>query len=191
MSILSNRSIQTNRNIPACLHFLAEPDLSLFRFNTGFAGCAVFELRFTSRQAGIYDAAVEYIHCFPDTLCTPLTDSQVEELLLVLMQMIEQYTQKYPDRVIRLRGGNRLQAMLFRVMLLIHQDVLRPWFTIDEQERKALLPFFPGRPPSTFLLKRRPDVCLPSHPVQTILHTRSRLFGNPVHIRVVGEVANN
>ena len=172
-------------SIPTCVHFEAGPDFSLFRFSTGFAGCAVFQLRFTTRQPDIYDVAVEYLHGLPDALHIPLTDSQIEELLLAMIQMIELYTQKYPERMIRLRGGgSKLQAMLFRVMVLLHQDVLRPWFTIDELERKPIMPFFKSRLASTFLLKRRPDTCLPAHPVQTILHTRSRLFGNPVHVRV-------
>ena len=176
-------------SIPTCVHFQAGPDLSLFRFSTGFAGCAVFQLRFAPRQPGIYDAAVEYLHGFPDTFYMPLTDGQIEELLLAMIQMIELYTQKYPERVIRLRsGGSKLQAMLFKVMVLAHQDILRPWFTIEEQQQRSMFPFFNNRVASTFILKRKPDPCLPAHPVQTILHTRSRLFGNPVHVSVCDQL---
>jgi hypothetical protein len=85
--------------------------------------------------------------------------------------------------VIRLKGGcTKLQTMLFRGMVLAHQDVLRPWFTIEERQRKPMLPFFHNGIASTFILKRRPDASLPAHPVQTFLYTRSRLFGNPVHV---------
>jgi hypothetical protein len=170
-------------SFPTCVRFEAGPDLSLFRFNTGFAGSAVFQLRFSASHPDIYDATVEYLHCFPGALYIPLTDEQVEELLLVMVQMIELYTQKYPERRIRLKGGGHLQSMLFKVMLLVHQDAMRPWFTIDEERRKLSLPFFRGRDSPTFFLKRKPDTRQPA-PIQTILHTRSRLFGNPVHVQV-------
>lgn len=176
-------------SIPTCVRFEAGPDLSLFRFNTGFAGCAVFQLRFSALHQGIFDATVEYQHCFPGALYIPLTDDQVEELLLVMIQMIELYTQKYPERKVRLRGGGQLQTMLFKAMLLIHQDALRPWFTIDEERHKTLLPLFRARYSSTFILKRRPETCQPA-PIQTILHTRSRLFGNPMHVQVCENCAN-
>jgi hypothetical protein len=163
----------------------AGPDLSLFRFNTGYAGCAVFQLRFSVVEQGIYDATVEYLHCFPGALYIPLTDVQIEELLLVMIQMIELYTQKYPERKVRLKGSSsQLQSMLFSVMLLVHQDILRPWFSIDELPQRSILPFFRCRNSSTYFLKRKPEANLPAHPVQTMLHTRSRLFGNQVHVQV-------
>ena len=171
-------------SIPTYVRLEAGADLSLLRFNTGFAGCAVFQLRFSALHPDFYDATVEYLHCFPGALYVPLTDGQIEELLLVMIQMIELYTQRYPERKIRLKGGSQLQAMLFSVMLLVHQDVLRPWFTIDELPQRSMMPFFRSRKGSTFFLKRRPDARLPAHPVQTTLHTRSRLFGNPVHVQV-------
>jgi len=168
---------------PTCVRFEAGPDLSLFRFNTGFAGCAVFQLRFSALPKGIYDASIEYLHCFPGALYIPLTDVQIEELLLVMIQMIELYTLKYPERKIRLKADGQLQTMLFRVMLLVHQDALLPWFTIDEERQRSLISFFRGRDSPTFFLKRRPDTSQPA-PIQTILHTRSRLFGNPMHVQV-------
>jgi hypothetical protein len=173
-------------SIPTCVQFEAGADLNLFRFNTGFAGCAVFELRFSELYQGIYDATVKYLHCFPGALHIPLTDDQVEELLMAMVQMIELYTQKYPDRKIRLKGAGHLQTMLFRVMLLVHQEALRPWFTIQEEQQRSTIPFFRGRDRPIFFLKRKPDACQPA-PIQTILHTHSRLFGNPVHVQVYGD----
>lgn len=172
-----------------CVRLEAGPDLSLFRFTTGFAGCAVFQVRFSALQQDIYDATVEYRHYFPGALYIPLTDGQVEELLLVMIQMIELYTQKYPERKIRLKGGGRLQTMLFKVMLLVHQDALLPWFTIHEEQRRSLVPFIRGGDSPIFYLKRRPNSGQPP-PVQTILHTRSRLFGNQVHIQVYENCIN-
>jgi len=173
-------------SISTCAHFEAGSDLSLIRFSTGFAGCAVFQLRFAPQQPDVYDAVVEYLHNFPDDMYMPLTDRQVEQLLMAMAQMIELYTQKYPERVIRLKGGGgKLQSMLFRVMLLVHQEALRPWFTIEEQQQRPVIPFFNNRGVSTFFLRRRPDACLPAHPVQTRLVTQSRLFGNPVFISLI------
>jgi hypothetical protein len=170
---------------PTCIQFQADADFSLIRYNTGFGGCADFKLRFMSQQPGIYDASVEYRHNFPHNAYFPLTENQVEEVLSALIQMIELYTLKYPDRMVRLKGGgNKFQSTIFRVMVLMHRDVLTPLFIIDVQEKKSFLPFSGGGVSTTFTLKRRPDVGMKGHPVQTVLHTQSRLFGNPVHVRV-------
>ena len=169
--------------IQSCTYLHARPDFGLFRFVKGVAGSVILELSFVVKHTGIYDLCVERCQLFNQPIPPLLVDDDVEDLLTTVIQVIELYTGKYPDRTIRLRQNNRLQTTIFRVILDIYRHRLDPMFLIEEQ--KAPFPNLRWKPQSPpMLLKRRPDSVLQAHPIQFTMNTHSRLFGNPVHVRL-------
>jgi hypothetical protein len=169
-----------------CLHAL--PDLSVFQFRTGQEGSIIIQLRFTILRSGIYDLCIE--QCQSSNIFYPflVTDEDAEVLLYTVIQIIELYTEKYPNRIIRLKGSTNLQATLFRVILRAHHDLLCPLFSIDKEGRSRFFPFRRNAGDSVFLLKRKADSYLPSHPIRASVKTRSRLFGNLVHVELHREI---
>lgn len=169
-----------------CLHAL--PDLSVFQFRTGQGGFIIIQLRFTILRSGIYDLSIE--QCLTASIFHPslVTDEDAEEILYTVIQIIELYTERYPNRVIRLKGSTDLQAALFRVILRAHHDLLCPLFSIDKEGGRRFFPFRRNAGDSAFLLKRRADSGLPSHPIRASVKTRSRLFGNLVHVELHREI---
>ena len=169
--------------VQSCTYLHARPDFGIFRFVKGVAGSLILELSFTSKQPGIFDLCVERCQLFHNAIPPLLLDDDVEDLLTTVIQVIELYTGKYPDRTVRLRQNSRLQATLFPIILDVYRERLDPMFLINEQ--KAVLPFLPRRPNgATIILKRKPDSLLKAHPIQFTLNTHSRLFGNAVHVRL-------
>lgn len=169
-----------------CLHAL--PDLSVFQFKAGQGGFIIIQLRFTILRSGIYDLGIE--QCQSSNIFYPylVTDDDAGEILYTVIQIIELYTERYPGRIIRLKGSTDLQAALFRVILRAHHDLLCPLFSIDKEGGRRFFPFRRNAGDSVFLLKRRPDSVLPSHPIRASVKTRSRLFGNLVHVELHREI---
>lgn len=170
------------------IHVQAQPDFSVFRFHTGFAGSITFDLLFTSQRPGIFDLIIrerQTLGCFYPFLVTP---DDVEGLLLTIIQIIELYTGKYPDRVVRLKGSTEMQGLLFRIILRSQQEILCPLFTIAEEGRMPFFPFRRRKGNNIFLLKRKPGGALKPYPIQLTLDTHSRLFGTPIQVRLYEEL---
>jgi len=166
----------------------ARPDLSLFQFRTGQGGAILIQLRFILLRSGIYDLYVEqrqYTDVFHPYL---FTEEDARGLLGDVIRVIELYTERYPGRIIRMKGNTLLQTALFRVILRVHHDLLCPLFLIDKEGQKRFFPFRRDTGDSVFLLKRRADCALPVHPVMESVRTRSRLFGNWVHVQLHKEI---
>jgi len=164
------------------LHAL--PDLSLFQFRTGHGGAILIRLHFVFLRSGIYDLSIEQCQ-YTDVFCPYLfTEKDARGLLGTVVQVIELYTERYPGRIIRMKGNTTLQTTLFRVILKVHHDLLCPLFSIDKQGGKRFFPFRRDTDDTVFLLKRRMDSPLPSHPIRACVKTRSRLFGNWVHVEL-------
>src|SRR5258708_1105816 len=176
-------------SIPAYTFLQALPDLSAFQFRTGQSGAILIQLRFIALRPGIYDLSIEQRQ-FTDIFYPYLfTEEHAEGLLGTVIQVIELYTERYPGRIIRLKGHTLLQSALFRVILRVHHDLLCPLFSIDKEEGRWIFPFRRNAGDSVFLLKRRADSPLPSHPIKASVRTRSRLFGNWVHVELHKEIA--
>jgi hypothetical protein len=174
-------SIQTG------IHLQAQPDFSAFRFNMGFAGSIRFDLFFTCQRPGIFNLTIEEHMRWGSFYPFMVTDEDADGLLLTIIQIIELYTGKYPDRVVRLKGSSEMQGLLFHVILRSQQEILCPLFTIAEEGR---IPFFPFRKKgkNVFLLKRKPGGALKPHPIQLTLDTHSRLYGTPIQVQLYEEM---
>jgi hypothetical protein len=169
------------------LHAL--PDLSLFQFRTGHGGAILIQLKFILLRSGIYDLSVEQRQLTEGFYPYLFTEEDARGLLGNVIQVIEMYTERYPGRVIRMKGNTLLQTALFRVILRVHHDLLCPLFSIDREGEKRFFPFRRQPGNSVFLLKRKADSPLPVHPVRSSVRTRSRLFGNWVHVELHKEFA--
>jgi hypothetical protein len=167
-----------------CVYLKALPDFSVFQFRADKNGAVIIQLCFTSQRQDIYDLGIRQGLDFRLLPTCLLTEEEVDNLILTIIGIIELYTGKYPDRVIRLSGINRLQATLFRVILRFHHDILQPLFAIDEEGKRQFFPFRRSADNNVFLLKRKPECYSMDHPVRTTLSTRSRLLGNPVHVEL-------
>lgn len=164
------------------LHAL--PDLSLFQFRTGQGGAILVRLHFILLRSGIYDLCVEQCQYTDNFHPFLFTEEDARGLLGTVVQVIELYTERYPGRIIRMKGNTLLQTALFRVILKVHHDLLCPLFSIDKQGGRRFFPFRRSAGDGVFLLKRRTDSPLPSPPVRACVKTRSRLFGNWVHVEL-------
>lgn len=166
----------------------ALPDLSVFQFRTGYGDTILIRLQFALLRSGIYDLNIE--QQLPANRSYPwlITDEEAKGLIYTVVQVIELYTERYPGRVVRLQGATEFQQTLFRIILRARYDLLLPLFSIDKEGRSWFFPFRRSAGDSVFLLKRRADSPLPSHPVRSSVNTRSRLFGNLVHVELRREM---
>ncbi len=170
------------------IHLQAQPDFGAFRFNMGLAGSIRFDLYFTCQRPGIFNLTIEEhmrLGCFYPFMVTP---EDADGLLLTIIQVIELYTGKYPDRVVRLRGSTEMQGLLFRIILRSQQEILCPLFTIAEEGKIPFFPFRGRKDNNIFLLKRKPGGALKPYPIQLTLDTHSRLFGTPIQVRLYEEL---
>jgi hypothetical protein len=171
-----------------CTHLQARPDLSLFRFTTGFAGSSIIELRFTALRPGVFDLTIEEYRAITNSALALYSDADVDELLLTVVQAIELYTGKHPERIIRLKGNNRLESAVFRVITRAFFDMLRPLFTIEEEAKSQFMPFRRNKSPNSFLLKRKPEPDGRTHQMQVTLNTHSWISGKLVQVRLCEEL---
>jgi len=173
---------------PFYTYLRALPDLSMVQFRTGATGSILVRLRFAFARRGIYDLSVEQRAVGATLDAFLYNEKDARGLLKTVIQIIELYSERYPSRIIRLQGHTQLQVALFRVLLQAHHDLLCPLFSIDKEGGNRLFPFRRSAGDSAFLLKRRADTDLPSHPMRASVRTRSRLFGNWVHVELEREI---
>lgn len=171
-----------------CTHLQARPDLSLFRFTTGFCKSAIIEMRFTAFRLGVFDFSIEERSAVSDTGLALFSDEDVDELLLTVVQAIEVYTGKHPERVIRLSAKNRLESAVFRVITRAFFDMLRPLFIIEEESKSRFIPFRRNGSGNTFLLKRKPAPDGRTPPMLLTLNTHSCISGKLVQVRLCEEL---
>ncbi len=171
-----------------CTHLQARPDLSLFRFTTGLLGSVIIELRFTALRPGIFDFSIEERYVVSKSLLGLFDDEDVDQLLLTVVQAIELYTGKHPERIIRLKANNRLESAVFRVITRTFLDMLRPLFVIEEEAKNRFVPFRRTGSGNSFLLKRKPSPDGRTPPMQLTLNTHSCISGKLVQVRLCEEL---
>jgi hypothetical protein len=172
---------------PSFTFLHALPDLSCFTFRTGSAGSILVRLRFNQLRTGVYDLSIEQRAAGADFKSFLYTEEDAHGLLATVIQIIELYTDRYPNRIVRLQGITDFQITLFRVLLRVHEELLGPLFSINKEGGRRLFPFRRNTGDSAFLLKRRADTSLPSLPIRASVRTRSRLFGNWVYVELERE----
>lgn len=169
-------------SIQTCICLQARPDFSKFWFS-GMPGALVIELSFVCHKANIYDMVIERGYLFEDPFPGPPTQKDINALLFAVIQVLELYTAKYPERTIRCKPGDKIQTLTFRILLLANHDLLGPLFTVQD-EGKGRLPFGKELENAVFMLKRKPGGPSTPQPTQLTLNTFSQLFGHPVSVRL-------
>ena len=123
----------------------------------------------------------------------------MDSVLTALIMIIELYLERYPTRIIRLKGNTKEKARLYRIALDKYVDILRPDFDIrlEEDNRGPDNSVSDNRvsndhsvPPRGrncldnigFLIKRRPGLTLTVHTIQTTRNCHSSLFNRMVSI---------
>lgn len=168
-----------------CICLQAQADFSAFWFTLGIRGALLMEMRFTNQHPNIFDLTLEKRYLFEDPQPAFFNEHDVDTLLYAVVQAIELYTGKYPERSVRCKaGGDSIQTTIFRMILLTNQEVLANMFSIDEEGKERFRSFGRRSDNSSFLLKRKPDPQRSPHPIQLTLNTYSQLFGSPVFVRL-------
>ena len=174
-----------------CICLQAQADFSAFWFTLGVRGALLMEMRFTSQQSdvsrqqlNVFDLTLEKRYLFEDPQPAFFNERDVDTLLYAVVQAIELYTGKYPERSVRCKAADdSIQTTIFRMILLANHDILAGMFSIDQEEKERFRPFG-RRPDKSFVLKRKPDPQHGPHSVQLTLNTYSQLFGSPVFVRL-------
>jgi hypothetical protein len=170
------------------LELKAHPDFSAFQFTSrGIAGSTIRQVRFISQKEGnVYNLDISDLHPKDQSAQTITDNGDMNNVLTTLILIIELYTERYPTRVIRLKGNTKEKARLYRIALDMHVDILYPHFDIGLELEDR---FFPLRGSArecidniAFILKRRPGLCVSVHSIQTTRSSRSLLFGKTVSV---------
>jgi len=173
-------------SIQTCIHLQAQSDFSKFWFS-GMPGALVIELSFVNHKGNVYDLIIERGYLYDDPFPAIPTPKDINSLLYAVVQALELYTGKYPDRIIRCKPGDRIQALTFRILMRANYEVLCSLFTIQEEGKGRLPPVGRNVENIIFLLKRKPGSQNKKHPSQLSITTYSQLFGNPVHVSLCDE----
>ena len=114
----------------------AHPDFSKFQFTTrGIAGETDRAVRFIpQKETNTFNLDIGDLQ--PDgPSFTRITDNgDMDSVLTALIMIIELYLERYPTRIIRLKGNTKEKARLYRIALDKYVDALRPHFDINLEE---------------------------------------------------------
>lgn len=165
------------------------PDFSSFQFTTqSQAGPVVREFQFVyQKEKDVYNLELIDSGCSHPKHSTSIDSTEIDEVITMMMQVIELYTERHPERTIRLKGDTHEKAKLYRSALDLHCDLLFPIFDIGMELEK---PFsFRSQTRESldaiaFLLRRRPGTFISIHTIQTTLTSRSLLLGNKVSVEL-------
>jgi hypothetical protein len=168
------------------MNFQALPDFSAFEFTSeSNSGAIVRQVRFSGQKDGqVYHLDLRDLPAGKKEDQAPIADKgDRDRVLATLVQIIEIYTERYPGRIIRLKGNTKQKAQLYRESLDRHLSVLCPLFVITQDENSEMSGSH-RTDPIAFLLKRKPIPYLSFHTIQTTWSGQSRLFGKKLTIEL-------
>jgi len=119
-------------------HLQALRDFSLFQFITTHSQNPVArQVRFICQPGGhIYNLDVRYFLYQRDSNPANRQDKEsINKELATLVQIIEIYAERYPDRTIRLGGEEQENFQLYQAALEKYLDKICSLFLIDFEER--------------------------------------------------------
>lgn len=154
------------------------------RFTSQHLNVSNQQLNVSSQQLNVFDLTLEKRYLFEDPQPAFFNENDVDMMLYAVVQAIELYTGKYPERSVRCKAGDQIQTAIFRIILRTNQEILAGMFSIDEEGKERFRPFDRRPDNPSFLLKRKPDQQRRTHPIQLTLNTYSQLFGSPVFVRL-------
>lgn len=169
----------------------ALPDFSAFQFTSkGIAGSTIREVRFTGQQEPeVYNLDLSDLPGSGQPVPDIADNGDMGKVLNTLILIIEVYTQRFPNRTIRLKGNTQEKARLYRVAVDMHVNKLIPVFDIGLEEYSPHHFSLRSRRPRgidniAITLKRKPGFSFAIRSIQTTVNSQSQLFGNPVTVEV-------
>ncbi|HLI94113.1 MAG TPA: hypothetical protein VKU83_10900 [Puia sp.] len=162
----------------------AAPDFANFNFiSPTLPGPIERQVRFISQPGGqIY--LVDFRNK-PAESKEPPNWPESKDFLLVtctLLQIVEIYTERYPQRVLRFRADSRLKRLIFLNMALRFENLLSPLFLVDKND--GGLPRPEGDPVFVFQVQRKPVPFVAINTVQSTWNGTSRIFGKPFKVEI-------
>ena len=167
----------------------ALPDFSAFQFTSEEAtGPTTREVRFLQKTPDIYNLDIGDLSA-KDELQPGLQNENrdINFLMTTLILIIELYTEKYPTRVIRLKGDTSQKARLYRKALDKHVGTLSSFFEINLDKDRNFFRALRQRDyvdNIAFLVKRKPGWSFTIHTLQTNRCSRSQLFDRAVSVEI-------
>jgi hypothetical protein len=126
-----------------------------------------------------------YIHHRSLPAAIPISRQTKEDFngeLATLIQIIEIYSDRYPDRAIRLGGENRENFQLYQAAIEKYLDKINSLFLFEIEEKGVLSETNGNRITVSLLLKRKPIPYLNLSTIRTLWNSQSRLFGKNVTV---------
>jgi hypothetical protein len=161
----------------------AHPVLETFWFVLGETKSLQIQLHFVHRENHLYDLKIERVYV--DNTLDPrfFNEKDIDSLLYAVVNIIEIYTGKYPERSLRCEAHDQIQAAIFRIILRANHDIMVKLFSIQAEDKGVKSTGIRPKNP-VFVVKRT----VPMQPVIRLAHqmlsTYSQLFGTPVQIRL-------
>jgi hypothetical protein len=115
---------------------------------------------------------------------TVIEKEDIGRVISTLLQIIEIYTEKYPNRVIRLKAYSPERHELYRSVVKNNEAVLSSLFDITTEEPNTRRASSRQGGKGALLFKKKPIAYLNMHSIITSMTCYSRLFKTLVHIEL-------
>jgi hypothetical protein len=160
-------------------------DFSVFQFTSIYSQNPVTrQVRFICQPGGhIYSLDVRNFRYQKDAI--PISKQTKEDFngeLATLIQIIEIYSDRYPDRAIRLGGENHENFQLYQAAIEKYLDKINSLFLFEIEERGVFSETSGNKITVSLLLKRKPIPYLNLSTIRTLWNSQSRLFGKNVTV---------
>jgi hypothetical protein len=168
-------------------HLQALRDFSLFQFITTHSQNPVArQVRFIC-QLGRYIYNLDVRNFLYQKDSNPANRQDKETIngeLATLIQIIEIYAERYPERTIRLGGDKEENFKLYQAAMEKYLDKICHLFLVDIEERGVFSETTGNKITVALLLKRKPIPYISIYSIRTLWNSHSRLFGTTITIEL-------
>jgi hypothetical protein len=168
-----------------CKYSQALRDFSVFQFTSTYSQNPVTkQVRFICQPGGhIYSLDVRNFCYQKGTV--PISRQTKEDInteLATLIQIIEIYSDRYPDRAIRLGGENHENFQLCQAAIERYLDKISHLFRLEIEERDVFSETNGNTIIISLLLKRKPIPYIKISTIRTLWNSQSRMFGKNITV---------
>jgi hypothetical protein len=164
----------------------ATPDFNSFLFAIGAKNELRVGLSFAHSKDDVFDLIIERRYEFESSEPVSFTTEDIDMFLHSITYVLELYTGKYTDRIVRCEAADQIQESVFRIIFRHNKDLMGTLFSIQQEENKKQ-----PRPSSkrkaeggAFLLKRIQNKDAAPFLAEQMITTYSQIFRNPLLVRL-------
>jgi len=165
----------------------ALPDFSAFQFTSEEeAGPTTREVRFRQKTPDVYNMDIGNLPEKEESK-PGQENADFNCLMTTLILIIELYTDRYPARIIRLKGDTTEKARLYRRTLDKYVSAMSSFFEIILEKDRNFFRALRQKDSLdniAFLVKRKPGWSFTIHTLQTNRCSRSQLFDRAVSVEI-------